>query len=654
MKAYFNYIAIFLLVLTLFSATTLAEGYPCNGTIIQSAVNVRKQASASSDKVGQLKKGTVVTVVNAETSKDSTTWYQIEYSNLTGYVRGDLIEVDFAVAQESTIPTPVTTEVPATPSPTPTSTPASTPQIIETPQPSPSEIPTVSSDSESHSNANALENSSHSEPSAGTSMWERRAFLDEFNMPTNNYYISNSTPIKGTFSNSATTNSDLSVYLYIEPNNADVSIRLIEYGSSVVKNPYSKNKPYEVTVMDTVGERHYLSGTLYSGGDSIRFDEDKSGEIISILSKSGTVRFAITDSNSPSTKYVFSFENGAGFGDFIPYTSIDRFCEGLARVKKAGKYGFVNTSGQLVVPCEWDLVGNFSEGLATVRNNATGYVNAIGELVIPCIWGSAEDFHEGLARVSKNGKYGYINTSGEIVIQCEWDDAAYSFNSGLAYVKKDDKYGFINTSGDLVIPCEWDAASSFHEGLANVKKDEQYGFINTTGKLVIPCKWDDASSFYEGLARVKKDKQYGFINTSGKLVIPCELSSVQSFQEGFARVWNGSKCGYINTSGKLVVPFEWKSTEHFCEGLASVKDDSKYGFIDTTGKLIIPCEWNKVHDFHEGFSLVLGSDGVGLIDISGNVVIPCEYDSGSCGDGYFIFLKNGTLTIFDKNLIKVN
>lgn len=58
-----------------------------------------------------------------------------------------------------------------------------------------------------------------------------------------------------------------------------------------------------------------------------------------------------------------------------------------------GKYGFINTAGQLMVPLEYDNTSNFSEGLAWVQKSGKcGFVNAKGKMVIPLEYDYADDF----------------------------------------------------------------------------------------------------------------------------------------------------------------------------------------------------------------------------------------------------------------------
>jgi hypothetical protein len=77
-------------------------------------------------------------------------------------------------------------------------------------------------------------------------------------------------------------------------------------------------------------------------------------------------------------------------------------------------------------------VYSFSEGLACVyKNDKVGYINESGELVIPCNYDPVESllygdmelsyrncnrFKDGLAKVALNGKGVVINKKGEVII----------------------------------------------------------------------------------------------------------------------------------------------------------------------------------------------------------------------------------------------
>ena len=328
------------------------------------------------------------------------------------------------------------------------------------------------------------------------------------------------------------------------------------------------------------------------------------------------------------------------------YDEVESFSEGLAKVKKGEKVGFINTKGEEVVPCKYDQVGLFSDGFAMVKKSEKhGFINIKGEEVVPCKYDQVGLFSDGFAEVKKERKWGFINSKGEEIVPCKYD-YAYSFSEGFAeVVDKDGKCGFINTKGEEIIPCKYDEADSFSEGFAMIVKDGKYGFINTKGEEVIPCKYANAASFSDGLARIEKDEKHGFINIKGEEVIPCKYDYAYSFSEGFAAVNKDGKYGFINVKGEEVVPCQYDpcyadfGQYYFSEGLAIVVKENKYGefgykygFVNTKGEEIVPCKYDKVESFSKNgvalATLYCGERAIyGFIDKLGNTTFSkSDYD----------------------------
>jgi hypothetical protein len=106
------------------------------------------------------------------------------------------------------------------------------------------------------------------------------------------------------------------------------------------------------------------------------------------------------------------------------YMIVGGFHDGLARVKKDGKYGYINTKGKLVIDAVYDVAGDFSDGRASVgktgfgasgNHTQYGYIDKKGNTIVKLKYDSAESFSDGLAKVGKDGKYGYINKKGKVV-----------------------------------------------------------------------------------------------------------------------------------------------------------------------------------------------------------------------------------------------
>ncbi len=253
--------------------------------------------------------------------------------------------------------------------------------------------------------------------------------------------------------------------------------------------------------------------------------------------------------------------------------------------------GFIDWTGKVVIPAEYEGVSDFSEGFAAVyKNNKWGYIDKTGKEVVPFSYEAAQSFSEGLAAVMKNGKIGFVDADGKEVIPCAYSNSAEGFSQGLAAVEKGGKWGFIDKTGEVVIDFTYDGAYSFSEGLAAVEKNGKMGFIDKTGQEAFPFEYDYVYPFSEGLAMVAKNNKGGYVDKTGELVIPLQFDFSREFSNGLAAVMKSNKWGYINKNGEQVIPFQYGSAESFSEGFAAVysSDGGSWGFIDTTGKEVVP------------------------------------------------------------------
>src|SRR6185312_7596972 len=118
-----------------------------------------------------------------------------------------------------------------------------------------------------------------------------------------------------------------------------------------------------------------------------------------------------------------------------------------------------------------DEVVHFSAGLAIVRKaGKTGYIDKTGKLVIPLMYLETTPFNDrGTAEVSigqkpaappaKGGqstpperKWGIIDKSNNKIVEIIYDQISPSMNKGLIMVVKDGAYGFIDATGKEIIP----------------------------------------------------------------------------------------------------------------------------------------------------------------------------------------------------------
>lgn len=328
----------------------------------------------------------------------------------------------------------------------------------------------------------------------------------------------------------------------------------------------------------------------------------------------------------------------------------------LFRVEKDGKYGYIDKTGKVVIPFQYDGADRFFEGLASVLVGA----KLVDVEVTVYGTGGAPPVKK-LEKQLVGGKYGYIDTTGKMVIPPYI--YAGKFSEGLAAVGVGGKWfgnlygggklGYIDKTGKMVISPKFSYAHEFSEGLALVAvggkwsgdllTGEKYGYIDKTGKIVIPAQYDydDHMDFSDGLALVKVGEKYGYIDKTGKMVIPCQFGDADKFSEGLAAVKVGGKggtekWGFIDKSGTMVLAPQYDPSPHddlayraeFSEGLAAVSIEGKHSYIDKTGKIVIPLGGE---EFSEGLATVFvpGKEGQkgkrGYIDKTGTIVIQAQF-----------------------------
>ncbi len=148
------------------------------------------------------------------------------------------------------------------------------------------------------------------------------------------------------------------------------------------------------------------------------------------------------------------------------------FHEGLAAVQIKDKWGFMDKRGRLVIPPQFIEAGDFSEGLAAVelpidQDRETpckiddtssytvakkfGYINRTGKLVIPPQWEYASPFVAGRASVSVCYKASFIDKTGRVALKTDFDGAT-PFRGPLALVYVGALHGYIDKTGKIVWP----------------------------------------------------------------------------------------------------------------------------------------------------------------------------------------------------------
>jgi len=171
--------------------------------------------------------------------------------------------------------------------------------------------------------------------------------------------------------------------------------------------------PFEDTATHLWGYRDSVGTVIIPSRFSVA-EEFSSFGIAAVADESG---WMIIDAKGNPLIRPFIFDNGP-----------DPFQEGLARFKKAGKFGFFDERGRVIIVARFDFTAPFSDGLAafclgcrekkegehsSMEGGTWGFINKKGVVVIPPRFEKAGSFEQGKADVVLDGRSIVIDKKGD-------------------------------------------------------------------------------------------------------------------------------------------------------------------------------------------------------------------------------------------------
>jgi len=159
-------------------------------------------------------------------------------------------------------------------------------------------------------------------------------------------------------------------------------------------------------------------------------------------------------------------------------------------LKKDDKWALYSPTGHQYTGFDFEDAGAFSNGLSAVsvlteEGELYGYVNDSGDVIIPFKYNQAQQFKYGKAIV-RSGRYsGIIDVEGNEVIPFVYTGFNPSYDyEVIAAADENGKWGLISLTNDKLSEFEFDYIFEFENGYAPVLKNHSYGVMDTKGRLV--------------------------------------------------------------------------------------------------------------------------------------------------------------------------
>src|SRR5690554_5153287 len=205
----------------------------------------------------------------------------------------------------------------------------------------------------------------------------------------------------------------------------------------------------------------------------------------------------------------------------------------LIPFNEGDKWGYADSSGNIIINAQWDHVNYFQNGKAIVV------------------------FHDQINNYSRHpqNRFALINTTGEYIIEPNigWNGNLGGWSNIIGNViDSSGKYGLIDDNGEFLIDCEWDLKSSligndFKDSFKIVIKDNLMGLINSHGDLVVPCEWSSISSLtnnpYNELLVVQDPdnkkglNSFGVIDVNNNVILEPRFYSIELMNSSIGKIF---------------------------------------------------------------------------------------------------------------------
>lgn len=347
------------------------------------------------------------------------------------------------------------------------------------------------------------------------------------------------------------------------------------------------------------------------------------------------------------------------------YEDAAAFSDGLAAVKKDGKWGYIDEDGNTVIPFEYDFACDFSEGYAVVAKlvdsksstRRDGYGNLVQEVVNTYNLG----FIDSDNNYTQFRHYSYelqadSRTFAMELVDCQYKGTSldlnrddYIFYNGYVILYEE----YFDTTG-CAVKWIYDEYRDYYksplarypltEGTANC-----YEIFDIASKsyLSLDALYTNPGSdsfqlrpFNQGIAPMYRSTWeggtyvagWGFIDKNLNWVIqPIYTDFVVSgaktiykvFGEtGLAMVQNADgKWGAIDKTGNTVIDFQYDNLYPYSFGLAAFSQDGKWGYLDSEGNVAIEAQYEVTSGFgSDGYAVAYDGQNVFLIDTKGNTI----------------------------------
>lgn len=398
-------------------------------------------------------------------------------------------------------------------------------------------------------------------------------------------------------------------------------------------------------------------------------------EMIVIPDSTKPIFICTTDVDYENNSYRSIAINEKGTQIFSEYdkveaiTNIDSsnnlwYEENVLKVQKDGKYGLINTNGNVVLSTEYDKIESMqgTENIfVTVKDGKQGIADNLGSIIIENKYIKINTLtnkkENGFIVKSEDSKYGVINYDKTKVLDTIYDEIKNVYGNNMYVVKEADSWKIINTKGESFLENSFEDVTAINLENVIVKNNGKYGVTSIQGETKIEAIYDELKYAFIDTYIAKKDEKYGMINIQNEEKLPFVYESIEYKEEAdFIIAQKEDKTSellnrnlekkasgivsQINTNKNYIrirdnenyKYYDFKLEEKENTEILSTntlflsKKDGKYGYVNNKGIVVVNYIYDDATEQNKYGYVAVKKDGKwGALDQNGNVLVEPKY-----------------------------
>lgn len=287
-------------------------------------------------------------------------------------------------------------------------------------------------------------------------------------------------------------------------------------------------------------------------------------------------------------------------------------------------YGFINIRDTARnIAAEYCGANTFSEGLAAVKKDGKwGFIDADNDVVIGFQYDYARNFTDNRAIVQQGEFYGVINTAGAYVIPaCYYDLIPYELEGKRYYISRDSTFyqGIIDTTGKDVLPHRYTFVIPYEPNLAKRRFYSNIPFYTTYWEIDT-AKGSFYKQFSEGFRELtaESSRQDIYDTQFNRLA----SKNTTSYSDGFTHEELTNIDGYIEDHYEAGIEQQRAAIRRLLDAQQTCEPKP----CPTPEKRVNSEEGLNEYMAQLGYEKFSGEDGKIGVKKDGKIVLPARFD----------------------------